>query len=112
MLKLLLHIFILTGVLLIVFVAAEYFRSRTDYRTGWLHRIGSFLLYGYVKVCSAIEYGLEYLKRKTVSVFRMYHPADGPLSGTVQKDMRLHSLGSSCCQSTRQFELGIRNRYS
>lgn len=97
MLEMIRNIFILTGILFIVFAASWYFRYRTDYRTGFLHRTGSLLLYGYVKVCSAIAYGLDYMEEKMVSILCRYHIGDERLDHIYQKEHQKsrHSRQSS-----------------
>lgn len=86
MLEMIRNIFILTGILLIVFAASRYFRSRSDYRTGFFHKAGSLLLYGYVKVCSAVAYGLDYMEEKMVSILCRYHIGNERLDHVYQKE--------------------------
>ncbi len=86
MLEMIRNILILTGVLLIVFFTAQYLRSRTDYRFGLFYKIGSLLMYGCVKVCSAIGYGLEYINRKVVSVLCDYHANDERLASVRRNE--------------------------
>lgn len=86
MLEMIRNIFILTGILLIVFAASCYFRSRADYRTGFFHKAGSLLLYGYVKVCSAVAYGLDYMEDKMISILCRCHIGDERLDHIYQKE--------------------------
>lgn len=107
MLEMIYSILFITGILLIIFCAAQYLRTRTDYRSGPLYRALSLLLYGYLKVCSAIGYGLEYIGRKIISILCDYHTGDDRLTAIYQKEQqRSHRNG---CENSSAITYGRKN---